>query len=282
MSEPMALKNKHRREKILKNVGYWIVVALVIIPFLFPLVWMLLSSLKVQGDITRIPPVWNFTPTMQHYRAVFADHDFARYIFNSAVIALGSTVFSLILGLPAAYSIARFQQTKFSLGILVARIAPGITFLIPWFMLFSRLRMVDTYTSMILAHMLVGLPFIVWVMTPFFEGLPVELEQAAMIDGASQAGAFFRVLLPLTGPGVITSSILAFVFSWNNFMFGVVLTGAKTKTLPVAVLNFMAYSEINWGGLMAAAVVITAPVIVIALVAQKYIIQGLTTGAVKE
>ena len=142
--------------------------------------------------------------------------------------------------------------------------------------------MVDTYTSMILAHMLVGLPFIVWVMTPFFEGLPVELEQAAMIDGASQAGAFFRVLLPLTGPGVITSSILAFVFSWNNFMFGVVLTGAKTKTLPVAVFNFMAYSEINWGGLMAAAVVIPAPVIVIALVAQKYIIQGLTTGAVKE
>ena len=278
----MALKNKHQRRKMLKNVGYWIVVALVIIPFLFPLVWMLLSSLKVQGDITRIPPVWNFTPTMQHYRAVFADHDFARYIFNSAVIALGSTVFSLILGLPAAYSIARFQQTKFSLGILIARIAPGITFLIPWFMLFSRLRMVDTYTSMILAHMLVGLPFIVWVMTPFFEGLPVELEQVAMIDGASQAGAFFRVLLPLTGPGVITSSILAFVFSWNNFMFGVVLTGAKTKTLPVAVFNFMAYSEINWGGLMAAAVVITAPVIVIALVAQKYIIQGLTTGAVKE
>ena len=282
MSEPMVLKNKHQRKKVIKNVGYWIVVALVIIPFLFPLVWMLLSSLKVQGDITRIPPVWNFTPTTQHYRAVFADHDFARYIFNSAVIALGSTVFSLILGLPAAYSIARFQQTKFSLGILIARIAPGITFLIPWFMLFSRLRMVDTYTSMILAHMLVGLPFIVWVMTPFFEGLPVELEQAAMIDGASQAGAFFRVLLPLTGPGVITSSILAFVFSWNNFMFGVVLTGAKTKTLPVAVFNFMAYSEINWGGLMAAAVVITAPVIVIALVAQKYIIQGLTTGAVKE
>ena len=282
MSESMAVRNKSQHRKKMKNLGYWVVVALIILPFLFPLVWMLLSSLKVQGDITRIPPVWTFTPTTQHYRAVFAEHDFGRYIFNSAVIALGSTAFSLVLGLPAAYAIARFQQTKFSLGILVARIAPGITFLIPWFMLFSRLRMVDTYTSMILAHMLVGLPFIVWVMTPFFEGIPVELEQAAMIDGASQAGAFFRVLLPLTGPGVITSSILAFVFSWNNFMFGVVLTGARTKTLPVAVFNFMAYSEINWGGLMAAAVVITAPVIIIALIAQKYIIQGLTTGAVKE
>ena len=277
----MSETNRYQRRKRLGNIGYWAVVALVIIPFLFPLVWMLLSSFKIQSDITRIPPVWQFTPTTQHYRAVFEEHDFGRYIFNSAVIALGSTFFSLILGLPAAYSIARFKQTKFSLGILVARIAPGITFLIPWFMIFSRLRMVDTYTSMILAHMLVGLPFIVWVMTPFFEGLPIELEQAAMIDGSSQAGAFFRVLLPLTGPGVITSSILAFVFSWNNFMFGVVLTGAKTKTLPVAVFNFMAYSEINWGGLMAAAVVITAPVIIIALVAQKYIIRGLTAGAVK-
>ncbi len=281
MLETMVAKNRHERNKKLKNIGYWVVVTLIIVPFLFPLIWMLLSSLKVQADITRIPPVWNFTPTTQHYRAVFQDHDFAHYIFNSAVIALGSTAFSLMLGLPAAYSIARFSQTRFSLGILVARIAPGITFLIPWFMLFSRLKMVDTYTSMILAHMLVGLPFIVWVMTPFFEGLPIELEQAAMIDGASQAGAFFKVLLPLTGPGVITSSILAFVFSWNNFMFGVVLTGAKTKTLPVAVFNFMAYSEINWGGLMAAAVVITAPVIIIALVAQKYIVRGLTAGAVK-
>lgn len=270
------------KSKKAKEVGYFVIVALIIIPFLFPFLWMVISSLKSQADITRIPPVWNFTPTTMHYRAVFEQHDFAQYIFNSAVIAVGSTIFSLILGLPAAYSIARFKQSKLGLAILVARIIPGITFLIPWFMLFSRLRMVDTYTSMILAHMLVGLPFIIWVMTPFFEGLPVELEQAAMIDGASRQGAFFKVLLPLTGPGVITSSILSFVFSWNNFMFGVVLTGARTKTLPVAVFNFMAYSEINWGGLMAAAVVITMPVLVIALVAQKYIIQGLTAGAVKE
>lgn len=275
----MTSVSKHKR---LKEIGYFVLVAVIIIPFLFPFFWMMISSVKTQADITRVPPVWKFTPTSTHYKSVFEQHDFAQYIFNSGIIAVGSTIFSLILGLPAAYSIARFKQNKLALAILVARIIPGITFLIPWFMLFSRLRMVDTYTSMILAHMLVGLPFIIWVMTPFFEGLPVELEQAAMIDGASRQGAFFRVLLPLTGPGVITSSILSFVFSWNNFMFGVVLTGARTKTLPVAVFNFMAYSEINWGGLMAAAVVITLPVIVIALVAQKYIIQGLTAGAVKE
>jgi len=271
-----------RKGKVVRDILYFALVAIIVIPFLFPFFWMVVSSVKTNADITRVPPAWTFKPTTMHYRGVFAEHDFSRYIFNSAVIAFGSTFCSLLLGLPAAYSIARFKQGKLALAILVARIVPGITFLIPWFILFSRLRMVDTYTSMILAHMLVGLPFIIWVMTPFFESLPVELEQAAMIDGATRQGAFFRVLLPLTGPGVITSSILSFIFSWNNFMFGVVLTGAKTKTLPVAVFNFMAYSEINWGGLMAAVVTITLPVIIIALVAQRYIIQGLTAGAVKE
>ena len=273
-------QRKSKRIRLLKDIGYFVLVALIIIPFLFPFFWMVLSSFKHQTDITRIPPVWTFEPTLMHYREVFAQHQFSKYIWNSMIIALGSTIFSLVLGLPAAYSIARFNQSKMALTILVARIVPGITFLIPWFIIFSKLRMVDTYTSLILAHMLVGLPFIIWVMT-LFEGLPRELEEAAVIDGASRQMAFFKVLLPLTGPGVLTSSILAFVFSWNNFMFGVVLTGSRTKTLPIAVFNFMAYSEINWGGLMAAAVVITLPVIVIALFTQKYIIQGLTAGAVK-
>lgn len=270
------------RVKLLRELGYFVLVGLIVIPFLFPFIWMVISSFKHQIDITRIPPVWFFQPTLLHYREVFAQHDFARYMWNSGIIAVGSTVFSLILGLPAAYSIARFKQERIALAILVARIVPGITFLIPWFMLFSRLRMVDTYTSLILAHMLVGLPFIIWIMTPFFESLPLELEQAAMIDGATRQAAFFRVLLPLTGPGVLTSSILSFIYSWNNFMFAVVLTGARTKTLPIAVFNFMAYSEINWGGLMAASSIITLPVIVIALFTQKYIIQGLTAGALKE
>lgn len=271
-----------KRVRKTKEVAYFTLVALLVIPFLFPFLWMVVSSVKHQIDITRIPPAWFFRPTLMHYREVFAQHSFGRYMWNSGIIAVGSTVFSLILGLPAAYSIARFRQSKLALAILVARIAPGIIFLIPWFMLFSRLRLVDTYTSLILAHMLVGLPFIIWVMTPFFESLPIELEEAAMIDGATRQAAFFKVLLPLTGPGVLTSSILSFIYSWNNFMFAVVLTGAKTKTLPVAVFNFMAYSEINWGGLMAASSIITLPVIVIALFTQRYIIQGLTAGAMKE
>jgi multiple sugar transport system permease protein len=148
-------------------------------------------------------------------------------------------------------------------------------------MIFSRLKMVDTMGAVILAHMLVTMPFIVWVMIPFFEGIPGDLIEAARVDGCTEQYAFLRVVLPISGPGIITGSILAFVFSWNNFMFSAILTGVHTKTLPVAIMSFLAYSEINWGGLMAAAVLITVPVLILAMATQKYIVRGLTAGAVK-
>jgi multiple sugar transport system permease protein len=270
-----------RRRRLAFNLGYFVLLLLIVVPFVFPFVWMVLSSFKTQAQITAIPPQWVFTPTYEHYREVFQQYELGRSILNSLIISVGATFWSLVLGLPAAYAIARWRQNGFALAILVARIVPGITFLIPWFILFSKLRLVDTYTSLILSHMLVGLPFIIWVMVPFFAALPKELEEASMVDGSTRMGAFFRVLLPLTGPGVLTCSILSFVFSWNNFMFAVVLTGSRTRTLPIAIFNFLSYSQINWGGLMAAAVIITLPILVIALLAQKYIVQGLTAGAVK-
>ncbi|MGE5576281.1 MAG: carbohydrate ABC transporter permease [Syntrophothermus sp.] len=270
-----------KRTRWLKDLGYVAVLVVIVVPFIFPFFWMLISSFKEQAQIISIPPRLIFKPTFTHYREVFQQYEFGHFIMNSLVTSVGATFFSLLLGLPAAYAIARYRQHALSLTILVARIVPGITFLIPWFILFSKLRLVDTYTSIILSHMLVGMPFIIWIMVPFFEALPKELEEASMVDGTTRQGAFFRVLLPLTGPGVLTSSILSFVFSWNNFMFAVVLTGARTRTLPIAIFNFLSYSEINWGGLMAAAVIITVPILIVALIAQKYIVQGLTAGAVK-
>ena len=139
----------------------------------------------------------------------------------------------------------------------------------------------STFIALILTHMLVGLPFIVWVMIPFFEAIPRELDEAARVDGCSIPSAFARVILPLSGPGIVSASILAFIFSWNNFMFSIVLATNRTKTLPVAIYNFISYAQIDWGGLMAAAVVITVPVLVLALVTQRFIVRGLTAGAVK-
>lgn len=253
----------------------------VVVAFLFPFFWMILASFKTQQQIMSSENVLLFKPTMQNYMDVFQQYDFLKFIINSFIIAVGSTVLSLVLGLPAAYSIARYRQNKLGLTILVARIVPGITFLIPWYILFSKLHLVDSFTSMILSHMLVGLPFIVWIMVSYFENIPLELEESARVDGCTIQEAFLRIVLPISGPGIITSSIFSFVFSWNNFMFSLVLSGEKTKTLPIAVYSFLSYSEINWGGLMAAAVVITLPVLILALFAQKYIISGLTAGAVK-
>lgn len=268
------------KTNVVGKVAFGVVVFLVLLLFAFPFLWMILGSFKNQVQITS-GQLFNFTPTFSNYANVFSQYNFMPYIVNSFVVALVSTVGSLILGLPAAYAIARYRMHGFGVLILCARIVPGITFLIPWFILFTKLHLVDTYTSLVLSHMLVGLPFVIWIMISFFEALPEELEEAAKIDGCGQFTAFLRVVLPISGPGIITSSLLSFIFSWNNFMFSIILAGENTKTLPIAVFNFMSYSSIDWGGLMAAATIITLPVLVIALVAQRYVVSGLAAGAVK-
>jgi multiple sugar transport system permease protein len=203
------------------------------------------------------------------------------YIWNSAVIAVVSTGLSLVIGVPAAYAMARFAMARSANLVLLARVVPGISLLIPWYYVFSSLRLVGGYAVLILAHMFVALPLIVYIMMSFFEQLPDELEEAGQVDGLTPIGAFLHITLPLSAPGVATATILAFIFSWNNFMFALVLSSASTKTLPVAIFDFIAYASIDWGGLMAASVVVTVPIMVIALFTQRYIVTGFTAGATK-
>ncbi|MEH7239327.1 carbohydrate ABC transporter permease [Bacillus sp. JJ1562] len=269
------------KKKLIKGTLTHILVYFSLFLFLLPFLWMVLASFKTQVQILDTSKLFEITANFSNYKSVFGEYAFLSFIWNSLIVGIGATFFGLILGLPAAYAIARYKQQGLGLLILVARIVPGISFLIPWFIIFSKLNLIDTYTSLILSHMLVTMPFIIWVMIPFFEGLPYELEESARVDGCTIPMAFIRVMLPISGPGIVTSSILAFIFSWNNFMFSLILAGEKTKTLPIAIFNFLSYSEINWGGLMAASVIITAPVLIIALFAQRYIIAGLTGGSVK-
>ncbi|MCX8013200.1 MAG: carbohydrate ABC transporter permease, partial [Rectinema sp.] len=188
---------------------------------------------------------------------------------------------SLLMGLPAAYSIARFQQRRLSIFILIARLMPGISFLMPWYIIFSRLNLMDSYVALILSHMLITLPIIVWIMASYFETIPIEMEESAMVDGATRQHAFLAIVLPIAGPGIVTSVTLSFIFSWNNFMFSQVLSMEKTRTLPIAIYNFVSYAEVDWGAVMAAAVAIMAPAIILTMVFQKYVVKGLTMGAVK-
>ena len=268
-------------KKLISGIVFYLILTLIALVVLFPFLWMLASSFKTQVDIISWPPKLFFSPTLQNYQKVFGEQDFLKYFLNSTIVGAVSVGLSLILGLPAAYSISRYAQKRLALFILLARLMPGISFLMPWYIIFSRLDLMDSYTALILSHMLIALPIVVWIMTTYFSSIPREMEESAMVDGATRQYAFWAIILPLSGPGIITATTLSFIFSWNNFMFSQVLSMEKTKTLPIAVYNFVSYAEVDWGGVMAAAVAIMAPAIILTLIFQKYVVKGLTMGAVK-
>ncbi len=265
----------------LRRGTFWCLLILTLAFLLFPLVWMALGSFKTQVDFMAYPPRWLFRPTLANYEKVLIGGDFLKFTWNSLVIAAGSTAMSLILGVPAAYGIARYHQTRLGVAMLAARMAPGIAFLIPWFIVFSKLHMVDTYPAVMLTHMVVVLPLVIWVLVGFFEDLPRELEESGLIDGCGVLGVFRRIALPLARPGIVATAILGVIASWNNFIFSLVIAGNSTRTLPVAIFNFVSYDSLNWGGLTAASSLITLPVLLMAFLVQKHIVRGLTIGALK-
>jgi multiple sugar transport system permease protein len=253
-----------------------------LLPTLFFFFWMASLSVKPDADNLAYPPV--FIPsglTADNYRSVFENSPFGRYALNSLIVAVGSTSLALLLGVPAAYGIARSARYGTALFILVARMTPALSYLIPWFILFQRLGLANTYLALILTHLIIGLPLIIWIMVGFFEDVHRDLEDAAVIDGCSRFGSFLRVAVPLTRPGIAVSGILAFIFSWNNFIFAVVLAGPRLQTLPVAIFNVLTFEQINWGPLAAAALLVTAPVLILAMMVQRHIITGLAAGGLK-
>lgn len=249
--------------------------------FLFPLVWMILSSLKTNVEVTAYPPLWLFRPTLQNYTDVFANNPFFSYVVNSTIVAVLAVGIGLLCGLPAAYTMARYRQASLGFLFLMVRILPGIAFLVPLFVIYRRLGLIDTIGGIVLAHITIVLPLVIWIMAGFFEDIPRELEEAAMIDGCSRVGTFVRIVLPLSKPGIVAATILSFIASWNNFIFVLILGGDNTVTLPMAVYSFVSFEDVNWGGLTAAATVITVPILVLSLVVQRYLAGGLTMGAVK-
>lgn len=265
----------------LRATGFYTLLTLVLLPFAFVFWYMISTSLKSAPDLTSAQFRWFFTPTLDNYREVLQQTEFLQFAANSMLVGLGSVLIALVLGLPAAYAIARYQAPRLALIILSARIAPGITFLIPLFIIFSNVGWVDTYQALIVAHLLITLPMVTWLMIGFFEDLPQEIIDSARVDGASAIRTFMQVILPITRGGIAAAAILAFIFSWNHFMFSVVLAGRTTRTLPVSVFEFMSYGQINWGSIAAAATIMTIPVVIIALFVQRNIVQGLAGGAVK-
>ena len=274
-----------RRRRWLQCVGVYGTLSLLVVIFLFPLLWILGLSLKTRMQTFSDPPLYIWWPTLENYIDVLGRSDFLMAFLNTLIVSGSAVGLSLAIGVPAAYAFARFPFRGSSLlffTLLVMRMLPPIAVLVPMYVLFSQLGLTTTRLSVVLAYSTFALPLVVWIMRGFFEDLPPELEESAWIDGANRFGAFRLIVLPLARPGMVAASILCLQLAWNDFLFAAVLTNNATQTLPVKMMTFSAGdSGVDWGGVTASGMLVILPVIVFSFLAQRHLVAGLSSGAVK-
>lgn len=264
------------------RIGLFFVALVIVSPAILFFIWMISLSLKYEIDNGAYPPI--LIPerlAWSNYVQVFSENNFLLYFWNSVLVTGTATVLALLIGVPAGYGIARLKAEKSAIVVMIARMTPGLSYLIPLYLLFQWTGLLGTIWPQIIIHLVVTVPIVVWVMIGYFETTPMELEEAAGIDGATSWQVFRMVALPIAKPGIVVALILAVIFSWNNFVFGIVLASRETRTLPVAVYNMLSYEQVAWGPLAAAALIVTLPVLVLTMFAQRQIVAGLTAGAVK-
>ena len=246
-----------------------------------PVVWMVLSSLKPSFEVTAYPPTLVFWPTTENYRQLIQTTPFFSYAVNSLIVTIGSAGLGLLFGIPAAFAVSWTRISWPAVLALAARMAPGTLFLLPWYVMFRQVGLIGSYTALVLSHAVITLPIVIWVLLPSFDNIPRSVFEAAQVDGCSISRILWWIALPLVGSGIAVAAILAFVFSWNYFLFALVLSNGDTKTLIAAAFNFVGEGSTNWGVLMAAATLIALPPLVLAMLVQRWLVAGLTLGAVK-
>ena len=272
-----------RLRRVLKVAGTYTLALFATAFFVLPLIWIVLSSLKSEVDVSAFPPKWIFTPTAANYEELFSKLNAGPAMLNSFLIVTISTLLAMIMGTMAAYALARFSfkgKETFALELLSIRMLPAIVSVIPLFIIARSLGVFDTPWLLIAIYALNGLPFVVWVMRVFIQDVPKSIEEAAMIDGCGRY-EIFLITLPLVLPGLAAVVVIVFMFSWNEYLFASMLTSSEAKTLPVLAANAIKPKAISWGLSSAAAVVMSLPVILLVLSAQRYLVRGLTLGAVK-
>jgi multiple sugar transport system permease protein len=258
-------------------------IGLLLLIFLSPMLWMLLTSFKNKGEYFAYPPVFiPQNPDLSHFLRGL-DIGGLKGIIDSFIISGCSTLLSLAVGSLAAYSIARFRigGKNLAFWILSIRMMPPIASVLPLFLFYRFLRILDTYEALIITYSIINIPFAVWMLKGFFEELPGELEEAALVDGCGRFGAFYRIALPLVAPGLVATALFCFMFSWNEFFFALILTRSRVTPITVVIAGMIGGHEILWAEICAVASMASIPVIAIAIILQKYLVRGLTLGAVK-
>ncbi|MET0531728.1 MAG: carbohydrate ABC transporter permease [Microvirga sp.] len=258
---------------------------------MLPMAWMLLTSMKTQFAALQYPPEWlPRNPTLENYERLLSPanevgREFLQYLVNSLWVSFATTVLGVAIAVPAAYAFSRFRFPGRKLlfySVLLRNMFPAVVFLMPLFIMMRWLGLVNTQASLILTYLTFGLPLSIWLLKGFYDNIPVQLEQAARIDGATRFQAFFLIVMPLSSPGIIATAIYSFIIAWNEYVYALTFLNDKSKlTLPVGLQRFFSEYATNWPGLMAASFIMSVPVVVLFLVVQKYFVRALTEGAVK-
>jgi multiple sugar transport system permease protein len=282
------------RQRYRRNTAIAVAAAVLLLWTVFPFVWILLKSLKSPGDIISVPPKFVFTPTFDNYAALVIGEqrgqysstrpDFPLFFLNSIIISIGAVALSVAAAIPAAYALARFNfpmKNALAFVFMSFRFVPFIAFVIPLYLLFQQFGLYDTHLGLILAYQLITLPFTIWMLRSFFMEVPLEIQEAATIDGCSWLGVLARVILPLSMPGIAVTVILGFIFCWNAFNYPLMLAGRRTFPVTVGAIQFISYEQVLWGQMAAATIVSALPQLLLSLMVQKYIVRGLTMGAVR-
>jgi len=270
--------------KRVRKVIFILVAVVVFAIILFPPLVLFLTSIKTEAEALRFPPVWIFRPTVENYREAIKKTPIENYLLNSLIVAVSNTGIVLALGSLAGYSLARFKfrgAENISFWILSVRMMPPVAAIIPIYIIMKNLRLLDNPLSLIITYLTFNLPFAVWMMRGFFQEIPREIEESALVDGCSTLGAFWNIALPLAAPGLVATGILTFIFAWNEFLFALILTGSKAVTLPVGITSYMKETGIGWGYMTAGGMLALIPVIILTILAQKHLVKGLTMGALK-
>lgn len=260
--------------------------AVVVAITMFPFLWMLISSFKNLGELYTVPPTWwPEAPTLQNYFNVLFESNVPRYFLNSVIISAGSTAIALALAILASYGFARFKFRGKSLAvglIIVGQLLPTAAIIVPLYVVLNWLGLLNTYLGLILAYLILTLPLSVFMLISYFKGIPKELEEAAIVDGASRLGVLLRITLPLSLPGVVAVIVYAFVTTWNEFIFALCFAlDSGTKTLPIGLAEFTTEFNTDWGAVMAASMIMTVPIAILFLAMQKLFVGGLTAGGTK-
>ena len=268
-----------------RRVALWAVAGMLLAVWAFPVVWGLLTSFKTERDVLAYPPVWLFQPTLDNYREViFGTSSILPNLWSSMVVATASTLLTMLIAIPAAYALARLRypgRKASGFYVLATQMLPPVGLIIPYYLVLQKLGALDTYSGLTAIYLTFSLPFAIWLMVSYFEDVPQEMEEAALLDRAGRLRTLWYVILPQVRGGIAVTTVFVFLNAWNEFLVAVVLGGNRVRPVTVAMFNFISVEQTQWARLAAGAMLAMAPVILIGLLAQRHIVKGLTVGAVK-